>query len=325
VLFGGIDSARFVPGSEAMVQQTVMPELRSTRVDLRTGAAFSKVGMRPGEKQDYEVHTPFGVASARGTDFVCVTLPDRTDVWVAQGTVELDQPTGELVGTVKSSGKGTLQIIRFPVIDDARAAMMATAETMTAAMNFIPTVNLKVKTLHDQMAQGVQLTPQEKKYLSLMKHVPCLLRLELVEPPPAPVPPPKPVTVISPSKAKPVTGHVKKARAIVSENQALKATPVEVAKPAVTETPLPVAEPEPATPTEKPVESEESGMTAEPLNHMGRIMQLAPRDDFSPRAQPVKLPDGSNETQSTNSDAGTNSAPAPNDAPIEHGPHDTTP
>ncbi len=47
VLFGGIDSARLTPGTEALVQQTVTPELRSTRIDLRAGAVFSKVGLRP--------------------------------------------------------------------------------------------------------------------------------------------------------------------------------------------------------------------------------------------------------------------------------------
>jgi hypothetical protein len=197
VLFGGINSARLAPNSEAAVQQTVTPDLRSTRVDLKSGAVFSKVGLRKGEKQDYQVHTPFGVAAARGTDFVTVALPNRTDVWIAQGTVQFDQPDGQTVGTIKSTGNGTLKIIRFPTMDDAHQTMMADAETMTAAMNFIPLVNLKVKALHDQVAQGQKLNPSEKKYLGLIKKVPVLIALTLVEPPaptPPPPPPPAPVT-----------------------------------------------------------------------------------------------------------------------------------
>ena len=329
VLFGGVNSARLTPNSEATVQQGVTPELRMTRVDLKSGVAFSKVGLRPGEKQDYQVHTPFGVAAARGTDFVCVAMPERTDVWVAQGTVQFDQPNGQTVGTVKSSGKGQLQIIRFPVIDDARAAMMATSQTMTEAMNFIPMVNLKVKTLRDQMAQGVKMTPQEKKYLSLMKHVPCLIKLTLVEtlPPPAP---PKPVILAPPPRAKAVemstetttevsgtsprakpVKKVKKGGAKPVEES--EAQPVTVVVPA---TPLPEAQstPPPEVPAAaRPAPEDSPGMTAQPLNHMGRIMQMAPHEEVAPpRAQPV-----------TPSDENTNTET--NNAPITNGPHDTTP
>jgi hypothetical protein len=193
VLFGGVNSARLIPNSQAAVQQTVTPQLRSTEVDLRAGAVFSKVGLRPGEKQDYQVHTPFGVAAAKGTDFVSVAMPARTDVWIAQGIVRLDQPDGKVVGTVSSEGTGGLKIIRFPIMTDMRQAMMASAETMTAAMNVIPMVNVKVKSLRDRMAQGLSLTPREKDYLGRIKKVPCLIKLALVEPPPPPAPAPKPV------------------------------------------------------------------------------------------------------------------------------------
>ncbi len=121
-----------------------------------------------------------------------MTLADRTDVWIAQGTVEFDQPNGQMVGKVKAEGKTGLKLIRFPLMTDAHQAMEATAQTMTSAISFIEKVNEKVKTLRDQTAQGTKLTPQEKKYLSLLKQVPCLIRLTLVEPPAPPVPPPAP-------------------------------------------------------------------------------------------------------------------------------------
>jgi hypothetical protein len=201
VLFGGVDSARLTPNSEAAVQQTVTPKLRSTEVDLHAGAVFSKVGQRTGEKQDYQVHTPFGVAAARGTDFVSVAMPARTDVWIAQGIVQLNQPDGKVVGTVSSTGTGGLKIIRFPVMTDMHQAMMASAETMTAAMNVIPMVNVKVKALRDQMAKGLTLTPRQKDYLGRIKKVPCLVKLALVEPPPPPAPAPKPEPVPKPAPA----------------------------------------------------------------------------------------------------------------------------
>ncbi len=193
ILFGGVDSARLIPNSQISVEQSVTADFRTTKLDLTSGAVFSKVGQRIGEKQDYTVHTPYGVAAARGTDFVTVALPTRTDVWVAQGTVQLTQPDGTVVGTVKSEGTGALKIIRFPVSPDANQALMASAQTMTTAFDFIPTVNLKLKALRDKVAAGTPLTDREQDYLKRIKEIPCLIKLALVEtPPPAPVvvPPP---------------------------------------------------------------------------------------------------------------------------------------
>jgi biopolymer transport protein ExbD len=203
VLFGGVDSARLIPNSAAAVQQTVTATSRSTEVDLTAGAVFSKVGQRIGEKEDYQVHTPFGVAAARGTDFVSIAMPTRTDVWIAQGTVELDAPDGKLVGTVKSLGTGSLKIIRYPLMPDMHQAMMASAETMTTAMNFIPMVNLKIKALRDKIAQGVKLTARELDYLGRIKKVPCLIELELVPPPPVEKPVLLPVPAVPATTAAP--------------------------------------------------------------------------------------------------------------------------
>ena len=203
VLFGGINSARLAPNSEALVQQTVMPDLRTTRIDLKSGIVFSKVGLRHGEKQDFEVHMPLGTAFAKGTDFVCAVMPDRTDVLVAQGTVRFDQANGPTLATIQSTGKGPLKIIHVPPIKEPALAMAATTQTVTAIMSFIPTVNLKLKTLHDQMTQGVKMTAQQTTYLSMMKKFPCLIHLSLVAPP-APVPaaaatPPPPVATAAPT------------------------------------------------------------------------------------------------------------------------------
>jgi biopolymer transport protein ExbD len=199
VLMGGVDSVRLVPNSSAAVQQTVTATSRSTEIDLTAGAVFSKVGKRIGETQDFQVHTPFGVAAAKGTDFVTVALPARVDVWIAQGTVQLDQLDGKPVGTVTSEGTGALKIIRAPAMPDAQQSMMASSQTMTMALNFIPSVNVYVKALDDKMAQGVKLTPTERDYLNRIKKVPCLIKLALVAPPPAPavVPVAVPVPVVA--------------------------------------------------------------------------------------------------------------------------------
>jgi len=188
VLFGGVDSARLMPNSAAAVQQTVTAQSRSVEVDLTTGGVFSKVGTQVGVQGDYEVHTPFGNAVAHGTDFVTMTTSARTDVWIAQGTVELAPPDGQ-ASVATSDGTGALKIIRFPLISDPHLAMMADAETLTATLNFIPLANQKIKALRDKMANGVTLTANEQNYLNRIKSVPCLIKLAFVKPPAsAPVP-----------------------------------------------------------------------------------------------------------------------------------------
>jgi biopolymer transport protein ExbD len=199
VLFGGVNSARLIPGSEAAVQQTVTDKTRTTEIDLTAGAVFSKVGKQEGVTQDYKVHTPFGVAAARGTDFVTVAMPKRTDVWIAQGTVELDQTNGEKVGRVSSEGTGSLKIIRFPAMTGAHDTMMANAETMTAAMDFIPMADKKIEALRNKLSAGTTLTPGEQAYLTRIKQVPCVIKLALVEPLAPPPPPPRPAPLPEPT------------------------------------------------------------------------------------------------------------------------------
>jgi hypothetical protein len=208
VLFGGVNSARLIPNSEAAVQQTVEPLARTTEIDLTKGAVFSKVGKQEGVTQDYRVHTPFGVAAARGTDFVTVAMQARTDVWIAQGTVALDQTDGQPVGSVSADGSGPLKIVRYPAMGTPGQTMLADSETMTAALNFIPIANQKVKALRDKLASGETLTGAEHDYLQRIKEVPCLIKLALVEPPPPPPPPvpvPIPAVPAVPASAPPVT------------------------------------------------------------------------------------------------------------------------
>jgi hypothetical protein len=201
VLFGGVDSARLIPNSEAAVQQTVTAQSRSAEVDLTTGAVFSKVGTQVGVKGQYDVHTPYGNASAEGGDFVTVISDSRTDVWVAQGTVELNETDGKKGPVVSSDGVGPLKIMRLPAIANAHLSFLADTESLTTVLNFIPLADQKIKALRDKLAGGATLTPNEQAYLARLKKVPCVVKLALVEPPaPAPVAPaPAPPVATAPA------------------------------------------------------------------------------------------------------------------------------
>jgi biopolymer transport protein ExbD len=193
VLFGGVDSARLMPNSAAAVQQTVTAKTRSAEVDLTTGGVFSKVGTQAGVKGEFQVHTPFGNAVAHGGDFVTVISSSRTDVWVAQGVVSLDNPSqNKTVASVASDGMGPLKIMRLPGISDPHLSFQADTESLSEILNFIPMADQKIKGLRDKAAGGATLTANEQAYLARIKKVPCVIKLALVQPPAqatAPAPP----------------------------------------------------------------------------------------------------------------------------------------
>jgi hypothetical protein len=208
VLFGGVDSVRLAPNSQAAVQMSVTAGKRDVEVDVRGGMVFSKVGQRVGEKEAYAVHTPFGIASAHGTDYVTVVYPQRVDVWVASGTVELAAPDGTKQLTV-SSGHEPLKIMRNPAAPNPQAALAESSESLTALLNFIPMANQKLKALADRTRSGAHLTATEQDYVGRVRKVVSLIRLSTINAPPAPVAavtpitPPKPVVVSTPPVAKP--------------------------------------------------------------------------------------------------------------------------
>jgi hypothetical protein len=172
----------------------VTPTLRDAEVDLHSGVAFSKVGARLGEKEDYQVHTSFGVVSAHGTDFATVALPARVDVWVALGTVRLISPDGNGAKdqSVTADAKGALKLMRYPLAKDAPAALQESSETLSSALSVIPMINQKLKVLTDRVAAGGKLTPREVDYLGRIRKVSSLIKLTLVPPPAPPAKPAKP-------------------------------------------------------------------------------------------------------------------------------------
>ena len=226
ILFGGVDSARLAPHSQAAVQMTVKPGARDAEVDIHAGIVFSKVGQRIGEKESYAVKTPFGTASAHGTDFVTVALADRVDVWVAQGTVELIAPDGRKIASAESDGKGQLKVMRNPVAKDAEAALTESSQSLTPLLAFLPMANQKIKTLYDRMKGGAKLTPTENNYLARIRKVPSLTRLTFIPPP---TPPPAPVSVTPPPVVHP--RHVPKVKAAASKPVVAVAEEKSPAKP----------------------------------------------------------------------------------------------
>ncbi len=209
VLFGGVDSARLMPSSAVAVQQTVTAKSRTTEVDLTAGAVFSKVGKQVGVTQAYKVQTPFGIATAHGTDFVTIVLNQRVDVWIAEGTVALEGSDGKPAGEATVDVVGGLKLLRFPSIADAKSRLQADGESLTAALNFIPTANSKVNALHLKTTNGVALSDVEKAYLARLHQVSSLIRLDLVQPiaakpaPPAPAPTAETAPAPAPAAATP--------------------------------------------------------------------------------------------------------------------------
>lgn len=259
VLFGGVDSVRLAPNSQAAVQMNVEKGTRDVEIDIRSGMAFSKVGSRVGEKQAYKVHTPFGDAMAHGTDYVTVVYPGRVDVWVAQGTVELAEPGGSKLVT-SSNGHEPLKVMRNPAAKDAATALAQSAESLTALLNFIPMANQKMKALAERTQSGAHLTATEKDYVGRIRKVVSLIRLGNLSAPAeiaAPTPPPAPKTVsTTPPVAKPEPRAlpVEPQRTVSTAKKApLRALPVE-SKPVTAAAPaskaplraLPV-EPQPAS------------------------------------------------------------------------------
>ena len=185
ILFGGVDSARLMPNSEAAVQQAVASTSRAAEVDLTVGGVFSKVGTQIGVQSDYQVHTPYGTALASGGDFVTYTTTGRVDIWVAQGTVDLLQPDGKKFGSASSSGTGPLKLIRYPAIGNPDRSLQIDSESLTTILNFIPMANQKLAALHQKAAAGVPLTANEQTYMARIKQVPALVKLQMVAQPPS--------------------------------------------------------------------------------------------------------------------------------------------
>lgn len=174
VTIGSRSAARFIAGSEGTVNLegdgVASPE--KIHINLKSGAVFNRI--RSFQKNiDYRVQTPQAIAAARGTDFVAVALPTVTDVWIAEGTVELSDLQGNSIGVVSAEEAGALKIIRFPQTPDPVQNAEANAATMSVAMSLIPGLNTTTRGLRDK----TNLTAEEYAYTQDVHRVTYLVRV----------------------------------------------------------------------------------------------------------------------------------------------------
>lgn len=123
LFMGGVNSIRLMPGSEIQVTQTVDGSVRKTLVTLHSGTVFSRVGHRDGEKEDYRVQTPEGVAVAKGTEFADTVSGGHHYVFVVKGIVAMlihDIQTGLLTPTPNNMAAGAM-----PPSDDGNKILFA--------------------------------------------------------------------------------------------------------------------------------------------------------------------------------------------------------
>jgi hypothetical protein len=160
VFLGGVNSVRLLPNTMVKLDQQIVGTVRKTRLDLKTGTVFSRVGRRPGETQDYAVHTAQGDAAARGTDYATVEKADHTYVFVAKGTVVLFMNGKEYKVVLGSSdiGKGSM-----PGTDDM-------AEVFNQVMDDLQAFNGKLAQVLADIDSG-NGTPQDYAYLHLVIQV----------------------------------------------------------------------------------------------------------------------------------------------------------
>jgi hypothetical protein len=319
VLFGGVDSVRLAPDSQAAVQLAVTPGKRDAEVDIRSGIIFSKVGQRFGEKGSYEVHTPFGTASSHGSDFVTAVLPQRVDVWVAGGTVGLASPGGRKT-SASVEGNEAFKVLRFPAAPDEATARAESADTLTTILNFIPMANQKLKALSDRTRSGAKLTPNEQAYLGRIRKIPALIKLALVGSPVTPtapiVPEPAhlpssqpgavPLTFISPApfNSPPPPKVAPKAKSVTLATPAAKPTvkpkikavtlekPAMKAKPVVAKTPKAVKPAQPKPAVVKAAAPKKTNEVKEPVYPRAKPVsaaELAQAEAASAPAPPPKI------------------------------------
>jgi hypothetical protein len=111
LFMGGVNSIRLLPGTEVQVTQQLDGSVRKTVVALRRGTVFSRVGHRSGERQDYQVQSPEGVAMAKGTEFADSLANGHHYVFVVKGIVAMlvnGIQTGLLTPTTSSLAAGAM-------------------------------------------------------------------------------------------------------------------------------------------------------------------------------------------------------------------------
>lgn len=165
ITVGGRDTLHLMPGSEAVVDYNGDAKAPATRINLKTGGLFSKIERRRGGIQDYKIATPQGISAARGTDFVTLALPDRIEVWIAEGVVDVFDKREQLVGTVASADDSALKVLRHPRLRSEAAEVKANTAIMTTALGFIERANTSWAGIARKKAAGEGLDTFDRKVI----------------------------------------------------------------------------------------------------------------------------------------------------------------
>ncbi|MFQ3577509.1 MAG: FecR domain-containing protein [Verrucomicrobiia bacterium] len=162
---GGVDTLHLLPGTEMSIEFQPSPTASRTRVNLKSGGVFSRIKSRGASPPDYRVVTPKGISGARGTDFVTLALPDRIEVWIAEGIVDIFDPEGNKVGEVAAADDNALKVFRHPALPTQSEIFEANAAIMTAAINFIQQANIVSAGIAEKRNARIALDPAEELVL----------------------------------------------------------------------------------------------------------------------------------------------------------------
>ena len=174
VLMGGVNSVRFGPRSEGLLRQTVEDGKRGTIVDLRDGTVFSRVGRRAGERQDFQVRTPQGVAAARGTDYAVWLREGRLVVCSAAGVVEIRDPQNNPRDTLPQPPKGDLLFQAYPSFSESKKASW-----LFNTLQLVEKLNVKAAALRVQQERR-EIGVEEEAWLRHLQPVTWVVRAKRV-------------------------------------------------------------------------------------------------------------------------------------------------
>jgi len=165
LFMGGVNSARFLPDSEAKVDQDLDASVRHTTIDLHQGTIFSRVGRRAGESEDYKVTTPEGVGAARGTDFADTYAKGEDGqlhhyLFVTKGTV--DYFLGNDLIKVVTGRSGHLGSFAYPPSSD-------TGRVLQGILEALQPFNVKLNFLLTKIDNGTATPSEIAFYDNLLK------------------------------------------------------------------------------------------------------------------------------------------------------------
>jgi hypothetical protein len=150
VFMGGINSVRLLPDSEVAITHHLEGSVRYTVIDLHRGTAFSRIGRRAGETQQYEVRTPEGTSIAKGTEIADSYFNGHHYTFIVKGTVGL-YVANQFLKDISGDGGGAIGMASMPPANDE-------AQVLRSILLALQPFNLKTNeiALHIQEGRATQ-------------------------------------------------------------------------------------------------------------------------------------------------------------------------